>query len=178
TGAGDKNYTFPSDVRINGDLDMTSKKITNVALPTGNSDAVTMGYVDAAIGSGGDYFVSMKCEGKVDGSNVISAWIVAVSDCPSECTEVYYHDALNPDSEIVGNIDYQRFGNILVKRQSDFFWRTEVCSDTYQRCITTGSIQGAWDTDLDKKYEVSTSGGVSQMSCCSAVSCSIRVCSC
>ncbi|RLG14222.1 MAG: hypothetical protein DRN71_03470, partial [Candidatus Nanohalarchaeota archaeon] len=41
TGAGDKNYTFPSDVRINGDLDMTSKKITNVALPTGNSDAVT-----------------------------------------------------------------------------------------------------------------------------------------
>jgi len=134
--------------------------------------------VDAASGNGGDYFVSMKCEGKVDNNNIISAWVVMVSDCPSGCTEVYYHDALNPDSDIIGNIDYQRFGNIIVERQKDFFWRTETNSGVYNPCPISGGIAGAWDADLNKKYEDKASVGGSSSSCYSAVSCSIRVCSC
>ena len=161
---------------IPGILNMNNNRIINISTPTASSDVATKGYVDAASGNGGDYFVSMKCEGKVDSNNIISAWVVMVSDCPSGCTEIYYHDALNPDNSVVGESNYQKFGSIIIKRQKEFFWHTGVIA----YCKQTGSIK-AWDANTGLEYTQSSTipeiGSSFRYGDC-AVSCSIRVCSC
>jgi|GEM_PF-2868827 len=62
TGAGLKDYTFPSDVQIKGELDMSSNKIMNVALPTGNSDVASKEYVDALGGGSESYTCDEACK--------------------------------------------------------------------------------------------------------------------
>jgi len=175
TVKGDLNVSGNTNLKataIDGDLNMNSNKITNLLTPMANSDAATKGYVDAASGNGGDYFVSLNCEGKktCGWNNKINPWDAPVSNCPTGCTEVYYMSGTNHDDSIIGT-DYQRFGNIIVHKQNTF-----VINQDSSGCSASMTIS-AWDATSGTEFKKSYSSGSTGCLYC-AVSCSIRVCSC
>ncbi|MCK4730670.1 MAG: hypothetical protein KAT28_05110 [Candidatus Aenigmarchaeota archaeon] len=181
SGVASPQWKFLGDLDVVGILDMNNNKITNISAPTANSDVATKGYVDAAGGSGGGYFVSMNCESKIACGGNIDPWVVPLSNCPIGCAEVHYADGVVGDSSVIGT-DYQRFGNIIVYRQKTLYtqnWDWNICSNSLSVI--------AWDADSGKEFKETGSsrwgqclgeyGDDSRKNLC-AVSCSIRVCSC
>ena len=156
---------------------MQNNKVINIETPTASDGAATKGYVDAAGGgSGGDYFVSLNCEGKSSCGGSIGPWVAPLSSCPVGCTEVYYAEGINGDNSVVG-VDYQRFGNIIVRRQKTLY----TISSAWRTCSTSKSLS-AWDANYDREFKDTRSSSIGYNSCFGTakceVSCSIRVCSC
>jgi len=162
---------------IPGILNMNNNRIINISTPTASSDVATKGYVDAASGNGGDYFVSMNCEGRTGCGENITPWIAPVSSCPTDCAEVYYADGVTGDPSVIGTV-YQRFGNIIVYRQKTLYTQNF-------RPAGCNSSLSVYTWDADSGVEFKETGSSTQGSWCPypssevcAVSCSIRVCSC
>lgn len=54
------NYIFPGLISFQSSINMSGNRITNVAMPTADSDAATKAYVDASGGSGNSYSATGK----------------------------------------------------------------------------------------------------------------------
>lgn len=76
-----------SELEGDGDLNMNSNKITNLATPIASTDASTMAYVDAQAGGGG----YSECYGaSVAGTVSCDAGYDKVISCQGSCTTQYW----------------------------------------------------------------------------------------